>query len=161
MMKGRADDRRLFERGITLNVLPLVNSTDLDVDRLASDVDLGAYGLEKHDLANLAELFEHANTFGSLIQVPPRLAEKLPAMRQLAGTQSSDLFTAESLLRLGPLVRQAELLARDYDAVVANPPYMGSKGMNSLAKSFAKNFFPDAKSDLFACWPSRQAMKRW
>ena len=29
MMKGRADDRRLFERGIQLNVMALVNSDDL------------------------------------------------------------------------------------------------------------------------------------
>ena len=26
-----------------------------------------------------------------------------------------------------PLLQQAELLARQYDCVVANPPYMGSK----------------------------------
>ena len=141
MMKGRADDRRLLEpgRGITLNVMPLVNSTDLDVERLASGVDLAAYGLAKQDLVELADLFEHATTFGSLIQVPPGLAEKLPALKRLAASQSEDLFTAESLRRLGPLVRQAEVLARQYDAVVANPPYMGSKGMNPLTKEFAKN----------------------
>ena len=157
MMKGRADDRRLLERerGITLNVMPLVNSTDLDVERLASGVDLAAYGLAKHDLGEMAVLFEHATTFGSLIQVPPGLAEKLPALKQLATSQSEDLFTSESLRRLGPLVRQAEVLARQYDAVVANPPYMGSKGMNLLAKDFAKKHFPDAKSDLFACFIER------
>jgi type II restriction/modification system DNA methylase subunit YeeA len=157
MMKGRADDRRLLERerGITLNVMPLVNSTDLDVERLASGVDLPAYGLANQDLVELADLFEHATTFGSLIQVPPGLADKLPALKQLAASQSEDLFTAESLRRLGPLVRQAEVLARQYDAVVANPPYMGSKGMNPLTKEFAKTHFPDAKSDLFACFIER------
>ena len=157
MMKGRADDRRLLERerGITLNVMPLVNSTDLDVERLASGVDLTAFGLAKQDLVKLADIFEHATTFGSLIQVPPGLAEKLPALKQLATSQSEDLFTAESLRRLGPLVRQADVLARQYDAVVANPPYMGSKGMNPLAKEFAKKHFPDAKSDLFACFIER------
>ena len=29
---------------------------------------------------------------------------------------------------------------------------MGSKGMNALVKKFAKDHFPDAKSDLFACF---------
>jgi len=157
MMKGRADDRRLLERerGITLNVMPLVNSTDLDVERLTSGVDLSAHGLAKQDLCQLADLFEHATTFGSLIQVPPGLAEKLPALKQLATSPSEDLFTTESLRRLGPLVRQADVLARQYDAVVANPPYMGSKGMNLLAKEFAKTHFPDARSDLFACFIER------
>jgi hypothetical protein len=157
MMKGRADDRRLLERerGIRLNVMPVVNSTDLDVERLGSGVDLTSYGLAKQDLVELADLFEHATTFGSLVQVPPGLAEKVPALKQLAASQSEDLFTAESLRRLGPLVRQAEVLARQYDAVVANPPYMGSKGMNPLTKEFAKKHFPDAKSDLFACFIER------
>jgi hypothetical protein len=35
MMKGRGDDRRLFERGIQLNVMALVNSDGLDVEGLA------------------------------------------------------------------------------------------------------------------------------
>ena len=52
-------------------------------------------------------------------------------------------------------MRQAELLAAQYDAVVANPPYMGGKGMNALVKKFAKDHFPDAKSDLFACFIER------
>ena len=47
------------------------------------------------------------------------------------------------------------MLATKYDAVVANPPYMGSKGMNALVKKFAKDHFPDAKSDLFACFIKR------
>ena len=55
----------------------------------------------------------------------------------------------------GLLVRQAEMLAGQYDAVVANPPYMGSKGMNALVKKFAKDHFPDAKSDLFTCFIKR------
>ena len=55
----------------------------------------------------------------------------------------------------GHSVQQAEMLAAQYDAVVANPPYMGSKGMNALVKKFAKDQFPDAKSDLFACFIER------
>ena len=35
MMKGRSDDRRLFERGVKLNVMALVDSTDFDAERLA------------------------------------------------------------------------------------------------------------------------------
>ena len=32
----------------------------------------------------LKRLFEHATTFGSLIQVPDELAEKLPALKRLS-----------------------------------------------------------------------------
>ena len=88
---------------------------------------LADYGLRLGDLTELKRLFEHATTFGSLIQVPEGLAEKLPALKQLSEATSQDLFVAEALKRLGPLVQQAELLSAQYDAVVANPPYMGSK----------------------------------
>ena len=155
MMKGRGDDRRLFERGIQLNVMALENSDGLDVEGLVNAVNLADHGLKLADLVELKQLFEHATTFGSLIQVPDGLAQKLPALRRLSELKGQDMIAAEVLKTLEPLVQKAELLAARYDAVVVNPPYMGSKGMNSLAKEFVKTHFPDAKSDLFACFVER------
>ena len=152
MMKGRADDRRLFERGVKLNVMALVNSTGFDAVRLAQRVKLTDYGLQLGNLMELKRLFEHATTFGSLIHVPERLVAKLPALKRISEATSRDLFVSDALKRLGLLVRQAEILAAQYDAVVANPPYMGSGGMNAWMKKFAKDHFPEAKSDLFACF---------
>jgi len=150
MMKGRGDDRRLFERGIRLNVMALVNSDGLDVEGLANAVDLADHGLKLADLVELKQLFEHATTFGSLIQVPDGLAQKLPALKQVSEEASGDMIVSEALKCLGPLVRQAELLAAQYDSVVANPPYMGGKYMNSEVRKFAKERFPRSKSDLFS-----------
>jgi len=155
MMKGRADDRQLFERGVRLNVMALVDSTDFDAERLAQGVKLADYELRLGDLAELRELFAYATTFGSLIQVPEELAKKLPALKQFSEATSQDLFVSETLKRFGPLVQQAELLAAQYDAVVANPPYMGGKGMNSEIKEFAKDRFPNAKGDLCTCFMER------
>ena len=155
MMKGRADDRRLFERGVELNVMVLVDSKGFDAERLAQRVKLTDYGLAPSDLTEVKRLFEHAATFGSLIQVPQGLAAKLPALKQLSEAASQDLFESDALRRLAPLVQQAEMLAAQYDAVVANPPYMGSRGMNALVKKFAKDHFPDAKGDFFACFIER------
>jgi type II restriction/modification system DNA methylase subunit YeeA len=155
MMKGRGDDRRLFERGIQLNVMALVNSDGLDVEGLANAINLADHGLKLADLVELKQLFEHATTFGSLIQVPDGLAQKLPALRRLSELKGQDMLVADALMTLEPLVHQAELLAARYDAVVANPPYMGSKGMNTIVKSFAQDYYPEAKSDLFACFIER------
>ena len=76
MMKGRADDRRLFERGVKLNVMALVDSAGFDAERLAKGVKLADYGLQLDDLTELKQLFEHATTFGSLIQVPEGLGDE-------------------------------------------------------------------------------------
>jgi len=155
MMKGRADDRRLFERGVKLNVMALVDSEGFDADALTQGMELSDYGLQPGNLSSLKDLFEHATTFGSLIQVSDELAKKLPALKELSEISSRDMFVSDALKQLMPLVQQVELLAAQYDAVVANPPYMGGKGMNALVKNFSSDNFPDAKSDLFACFIER------
>ena len=155
MMKGRGDDRRLFDRGIQLNVIAMLNSDGLDVQALANAVNLADHGLKMADLLELKQLFEHATTFGSLIQVPDGLAQKLPALRRLSELKGQDMLVEKALKCLEPLIRQAELLAARYDAVVANPPYMGSKGMNPRLKNFINTHFPEAKSDLYACFIER------
>jgi hypothetical protein len=76
-------------------------------------------------------------------------------LRRLSEWKGQDMIVAEELKSLVPLVRQAELLTARYDDVVANPPYMGSTGMNSSLKKFAKEYFADARSDLFACFIQR------
>ena len=40
------------------------------------------------------------------------------------------------------------LLARKYDVVVTNPPYMGGAGMSGRLADFVKKNYPDSKSDL-------------
>ena len=126
-MKGRADDRRLSERGVSLNVTAFVDSTGFDTEGLAEGVNVSGYGLQSRDLTELKRFFEQATTFGSLIQVMEALAEKLPALKKLSEATSQNLFVSDALERLGPLTKQAELLAAHYDAAVANPPYIGSK----------------------------------
>ena len=152
MMKGRADDRRLFERGVKLNVMALVDSAGFDAEALAKGVELSGYGLSPGDLTELKRLFEHATTFGSLIQVPEGLAGRLPALKRLCEAASPDLFVSESRKRLWPLVQQAELLAAQYDAVVANPPYMGAKYYCRPLSEFVERNYPTAKPDIYACF---------
>ena len=89
------------------------------------------------DIASLLELFENAKTFGSLIQVPPKLAAKLPEIEQrLDDVLKHGDLTHASAHVIKPLLQQAQLLARQYDAVVANPPYMGSKYYAPTLKAF-------------------------
>ena len=155
MMKGRADDRRLFERGVTLNVMAFIDSTGFDAERLAQGVKLADYGIQLGDLTELKRLFEHATTFGSLIQIPEKLEVKLPALKQLSELTSQDLFESEALKRLGLLVRQAEMLAAEYDAVVANPPYMGGKFYCARLKEFVNSVYKTGKADLYAAFTLR------
>ncbi|WAR43348.1 BREX-1 system adenine-specific DNA-methyltransferase PglX [Methylomonas rapida] len=118
---------------------------------------LGYAALTQPTLNSLLEIFTHAKTFGSLIQIPAELNAQLPALEDALqqAIQSGDLFTHAAAFDLLPLVRQAQIIGMEFDAVVANPPYMGGKGMNVSLKDYAKRQFPDSKSDLFAMFIER------
>jgi hypothetical protein len=154
-MKGREDDRRLLERGIQLNVMALQDSNGLNVERLAASVDLSAAGVSRADLRMLVELFAHATTFGSLIQMPPLLADKLPALSRLAKRLSQDLLLSRDLQCLRMLERQASILGRKYDAAVANPPYISNKNMPPLMKAYHSSEYPSGQKDIFSAFMTR------
>ena len=179
LMKARADDRRLFDELPKLNVYSIQSSKNLNLPLLWRQLDLNGqsnigvtsslfdepqtdliqviddsnYQLIKNTLA----LFEQAQTLGSLIQVPAEHAQPLKdLLAQLqALTTEGDNFQTIAATTLIPFIRQAVILGMQFDAVVANPPYMGSKGMNPALKEFAKREFPDSKSDLFAMFIER------
>ena len=161
LMKAREDDRRLFSNPPKLNIIALQDSQPERLDALSQD--LASTGIAQADLQELLDLFEHSSTFGSLIQIPAAFAHKLPDLESKLNTAaaSGDIFSQQSAKELLPLLQQAKFLAKQYDAVIANPPYMGGKGMNTALKDFAKKTFPDSKSDMFAMFIERcQALSK-
>ena len=92
--------------------------------------------------------FADADNLGSLITPDGFDAVKLSA--QLDEIAADMPVFASEVATLREIVRQAELLSQKYWVVVANPPYMGSKGMNPAIKEFADREYPNSKSDLFA-----------
>lgn len=152
LMKARKDDRRVLrsDNPIKLNVMAVQESGEFSVDN-------SQWGELSNSIRELVELFRNGKTFGSLVEVKKRLADKLPEIKNAIklGITNGDLYSSQTALELLPLVAQALVLAGKYDCVVANPPYMGSKGMNSELKNFAKSKFPDSKSDLFAMFIER------
>ncbi|MCX7092648.1 MAG: BREX-1 system adenine-specific DNA-methyltransferase PglX [Methylobacter sp.] len=179
LMKARADDRRLFDELPKLNVYSIQSSKNLNLPLLWRQLDLNGQGKigttsslfdePQTDLVQVVDdsnyqlikntlaLFEQAQTLGSLIQVPAEHAEPLKdLLAQLqALTTEGNNFQKIAATTLIPFIRQAVILAMQFDAVVANPPYMGGKGMNPALKEFAKREFPDSKSDLFAMFMER------
>lgn len=179
MMLAREDDRRIFSREIKLNVLSLQESNHLDINSLwrglnftnnwqdgqsqnlfdSQQIDLSVASADNRFQLLKATLarFTLAKTFGSLIEVPTEsaksLEELLSQLRQMAS--EGDLMQRPFAELLVPYVQQAWILAQKYDAIVANPPYMGSAGMNSTLKEFSKVHYSGSKSDLFAIFIER------
>ncbi|KQM51186.1 hypothetical protein ASE69_07670 [Sphingomonas sp. Leaf208] len=185
LMKACADDRTVLRNPPKLNVLALQDSNRLDADALAkallpqkryqiipssdllpetlSQPTLSAQqptSNEAKSIKALVTLFHGAKTFGSLITVPHSVMHSLPLLDELLAKP----LTGDLLLRkaqedaqeaLKPLVEQTRLLGDHYDCVVANPPYIGGKGMNADLKTFTGKRYADSKADLFAVFIER------
>jgi len=57
--------------------------------------------------------------------------------------------------RFRPVVAQTRLLARQYDCVVANPPYMGTKFYAPNLKAFIRHEYKRRQGDLYTCFMIR------
>lgn len=113
--------------------------------------------IDQADVAQIVNLFEYSKTVGSLIRVPDELAEKLPVIAERVKDvlAHGEMFGQAAARRLSPLVEQTRLLARKFDAVVTNPPYMGNNAMNTRLKSQARMYYKGCASDTFAMFIKR------
>ncbi len=176
MMKAREDDRRIFTRDIKLNVLALQSTQDLNLPELWRKLDLNnvlqigttesIFDDAQSDLIDVVDdvdytalesvlaLFEHAKTFGSLIQVPHDKAVFLCDLKKQLEPliEKGDSYKKMAATVLLPFVEQACLLAQQYDAVVANPPYMGGKYQIPIVKKYLKDNFNGYEKDLFSAF---------
>jgi type II restriction/modification system DNA methylase subunit YeeA len=158
LMKARADDRRLFtatdEAGKLqppkFNVLSLQESKGLSVDELATH--LAPFKVQRATITALVDTFEHAKTFGSLIQIPYALKTHLAVLPEVLTLvkQSGDMYATAAADDLLPLVHQALVLAMQFDAVAANPPYMGGRSFNGRLKDYLNKNYAGYEKDLFS-----------
>lgn len=152
-MKARARQRRFFNKRVKPNitVLEMVSFSREELDEYMGFVgrDLFTYGLRE-----TLQQFSEADNFGSLIV--PKVGNVADVLATLeAKDMAGNLFLAETHQRVLKVLRMAEALGPRYAVVVANPPYMGGKGMNGRLSTWAKENYPNSKSDLFAMFIER------
>ncbi|HHJ4390293.1 TPA: BREX-1 system adenine-specific DNA-methyltransferase PglX, partial [Escherichia coli] len=166
----------IFTRNVRLNVLSLQESNHLDLPTLWKALNLsgswqsgtsqGLFSDDDQDLSsfnadNRYQLlkrtlarFTQAKTFGSLIDVPSddheQLKEILSTLVELQ--ESGDSMQKPAAKQLIEFVHQALVLSIRYDAVIANPPYMGSKYQTAEVKMFLKDNFKGYEKDLFSAY---------
>ncbi|MDY0910081.1 BREX-1 system adenine-specific DNA-methyltransferase PglX [Microbacterium sp. CFBP9034] len=110
----------------------------------------------RSDVDEFWNAFEHADTFGSLIQPNEQLIAPLKAA--IEGAEANgDLLHGKTLQKAGAVLRQTGYLSQPYSIAVANPPYMGAGTMGADLAAFSASEYRDSKSDLFAmfierCW---------
>jgi type II restriction/modification system DNA methylase subunit YeeA len=152
-MKARAKQRRFFNKGVKPNICVLEN-VHFDEGELKSYMDFVGRDLFTAPLQTTLRQFEEADNFGSLIR--PDVTDVDGMLRILESKNvSGQLFISMTHQKVLQALRQADYLSPKYHVVIANPPYMGSGGMNGRLGSWSKDNYPDEKSDLFAMFMER------
>lgn len=152
-MKARAKQRRFFNKGLRPNICVL-QTVAIAKDDLDAYVAAVGRDLFTANLRTLLTQFEEVDNFGSLIR--PVEVDYTELRRVLAEKGiGSELLLEHVHLDVLRVLEQAEFLSQRYQVVVANPPYMGSKGMNEPLAIWAKEYYSDSKNDLFAMFIER------
>jgi len=142
--------RRFFRNPIKPNICRL-EKVKIDDEALDEYIDFIGQDLFTQDLRVTLTEFEEADNFGSLIQ--PTLKKVDDVLEVLeAKDVFGQLFLSETHKSVLKVLNQADYLSQKYHVVVANPPYMGGKGMNPKMAKWLKDKYPDVKSDLFSAF---------
>lgn len=152
-MKARARQRRFFNKRVKphITLLGKVNFTSEELDEYMGHVGRDLF---THGLRETLQQFSEADNFGSLIV--PKIGNVEDVLATVkAKDMAGNLFLTETHKRVLSVLHMAQALAPRYAVVVANPPYMGGKGMNGRLSAWAKETYPNSKSDLFAMFIER------
>jgi len=172
-IKGNPQDesnnrRRFFRNPIKPNICRLEEVFFADGVLQYIQKTLGKEVLSEHLLSQLNK-FEEAENFGSLITTdisdPENIKDILIDLKRRANLRIShpEALPSEYIAKINTptfkdilkVLNQADFLSQKYHVVVANPPYMGGKGMNPRMAKWVKDNYPNSKSDMFAMFIER------
>ncbi len=146
MMKARQHDRRLLTRGIQPNIYPIRESNGIQTMTIEyfhkNDPKL------KADIERIVTEMRDAKEYGSILNITPvdfaGLYARFDEIRN-----DINMMQMSALDELLPLVKCAELLAKKYDVVVTNPPYLGLRSFGAKTLEYIQTNYPDSKNDFF------------
>ena len=154
-MCAREHDRRFFGRGVQADVL-VVAPTKFQRDEAGCVIELPEDAAIMAD-QQLIDALEHLDEVGSLLNpTEAQLAAlRADANRFASEAGGSSLFKSNLGEKLQDALRVCEALARKFDCVVANPPYMGSSSFSPFMSKWIKKNYPDSCRDLCTAFIER------
>ena len=162
MMKARQYNRRILSAETRCSVYSIQESNHINRNQfMYFGVGLGE--AERNEALNqmngLLDTFRDAKEYGSILNVESydwELLRKFVRDVDDGGQLTLDAVgLGQTQERLRMLIDIGEVMARKYEVVVTNPPYMGISNGNVKLNGYVKKNYPDSKSDLFAVFIER------
>ena len=157
MMKARKYDRRFLTRGILPKLYSIKESNSINkphLQQLGHSLNESERNMAIQQMEYLLNAFYDAKEYGSILNIDNcnwELLSRFVADFQIEGQISLDSIGVEDSQEIfREIIAIGEAMSKKYDVVVTNPPYMGLSGGNSKINDYAKKYYPNSKSDLFA-----------
>ena len=160
MMKARHYDRRFLARKDENgnpdvpqpHVYAIVESNHLD--QFAIEYFCNGDAKLKAAMDTIIRELHDAKEYGSILTVTPQdwsiLYQRFDEI-----VEDIDMSRETALGELLPLVQVAEALAKKYDVVVTNPPYLSVSGLSANVNEYIRKQYPDSKNDLYSVFIER------
>jgi len=168
IMRARSIDNRFFndERFVKPRVYEIIDSSVLIETKYKENMKSLHFSNKSIELAEyLCETFKYAKTIGSLLKVENKdYTELLEDMKRCRQNEVANLleipFYEDGINCLRKLVRISYALARKYDVMITNPPYLGSTKLEKTAHDYAYDHYPDSKDDMFSMFMELNLIKK-
>ena len=166
-MKALSYDKDFLKKQVYPNVIDIKESNLIDMQELKDFISLANLNIQDEELVlDLIEKFKDAELYGSLIKDFKYTPEQYDIVLKEVQNVDDNQFQISNILAvqnikpiLTNLLRQAIYLSSKYDVMATNPPYMPTSNNDKL-KEFAKSFYPDSKTDLFAMFMEVPLLKQ-
>ena len=157
MMKARQYNRRILSAETPCHVYAIQESNTINrvhLKYLGAGLDDFEVNTARVQLEGLLETLRDAKEYGSILKVESYNWELL--RRFVSAADAGEQISMDSaglegtMAQLLTLIDIAETMARKYDVVVTNPPYMGAGKINPQLIQYIKSNYFQGRTDLFA-----------
>lgn len=155
MMKARQYDRRALNKNMKINLYPISESNEINVNHLKYfGVKLDELNRKKayQMCLRLVNDMKDAKEYGSILLIDEfdwdllfEFVEEYDNFSQLSFDMIGIDETKEQLIAI---MEVAKVLDSKFDVVITNPPYLGSSRFSAKLDKYIKKNYLDEKSDL-------------
>ncbi len=152
LLKAAAQDRTVLEKDILPHVYAMPEK-EIFTRQEVLDFLGEANATHADALYNALLLMQQSQNLGSVMKLSFSDGARNAIIQQTTAWKTNtdlDLLQQDLWKRLAPYMQVLQVLTQQYEAVAANPPYMGSGNMNDSLKEYVNNKYPKSKSDLFS-----------
>lgn len=157
MMKARQYNRRILSKDTACHVYSIQDSNSINRNQLKY-FGFGLNEVEKNDALNqiggLLDTFRDAKEYGSILNVENYNWDLL--RKYIEGNDVEGQMTLDSVdlpktqKRIRQLIDIGQVMARKYETVVTNPPYMGVSNGSEKLEKYVKKYYVEGKEDLYS-----------